>query len=149
MNKKVVFGLLIIALSFLVIAGCATSPAPEPAPEPAPAPTRPDGLILDGAGNYTVVRGDTLADIAARRYGESNMYYFPLIRLANANVVSDPDVIEVETVLVIPDLQRNLNDAGAARLVRADILAVAGQYDRQSKPNAAERLRNLASRISQ
>ena len=148
MNKKVVFGLLIVALSIFVIAGCGSTPAQDPAPPP-PRTDQPRGLILDGAANYTVAQGDTLADIAARRYGESNMYFFPLIRLANASAVSDPDVIEVGTVLVIPDLQRNLNDSGASGLLRADMLAVAGQYDRQSKPNAAARLRNLANRISQ
>ena len=149
MKKNVVFGLLIIALSILVFAGCGSAPAPKPEPAPAPAPVaeQPKGLILDGAANYTVARGDTLADIAAGRYGESNMYYFPLIRLANANVVTDPDVIEPGTSLIIPDLQRNLNSDGAKALIKTDMQAIADQYERQSKPNAAARLRNLAGRL--
>ena len=147
MKKNALFGLLIIAI--LVVTGCGTPPAP--ASEPPPPPPRvetPQGLVLDGAANYTVVSGDTLADIAARRYGGSNMYFFPLIRLANARAVPDPDVIEVGTNLVIPDLQRNLDNAGANVLIRADMLAIAGQYERQSKPNAAATLRNLATRLS-
>ena len=147
MKKNALFGLLIIAI--LVVTGCGTPPAP--ASEPPPPPPRvetPQGLVLDGAANYTVVSGDTLADIAARRYGGSNMYFFPLIRLANASAVPDPDVIEVGTNLVIPDLQRNLDNAGANVLIRADMLAIAGQYERQSKPNAAATLRNLATRLS-
>jgi len=147
MKKNVVFGLLIIALSILVFAGCGSAPAPKPEPAPTPVAEQPKGLVLDGAGNYTVVRGDTLAEIAGRRYGESNMYYFPLIRLANANVVTDPDVIEPGTNLIIPDLQRNLNNDGAKTLLKADMQAVAGQYDRQSKPNAAAKLRTLAGRL--
>ena len=160
MKKNVVFGLLIIALSILVFAACVGEPTPKPeplteptpAPSPAPTPTPTvvgDGrLDLTGATNYTVVNGDTLAEIAARRYGGSNMYFFPLIRLANASVVQDPDVIEVGTNLVIPDLQRNLDNVGANALIRVDMLAVANQYERQGKPNAAQSLRSLATRLS-
>ena len=157
MKKNVVFGLLIIALSILVIASCGGVPTPKPEPvsEPTPAPTPTptptvvgDGrLDLTGATNYTTVTGDTLSEIAARRYGGSNMYFFPLIRLANTSAVSDPDVIEVGTSLVIPDLQRNLNNTGAKALIKQDMNSIAGQYDRQGKPNAAARLRSLANSL--
>ena len=76
------------------------------------------------------------------------MYFFPLIRLANASIVPDPDEIEVGTNLVIPDLQRNLDNPVANGLVRVDMLAIAGQYENQGKPNAAQTLRNLATRLS-
>ena len=145
MKRNAIFTLLIIALSILVIAGCGSAPAPA---TPAPTTQQPQGLVLDGAANYTVVKGDTLAGIAASRYGGSNMYFFPLIRLANASAVPDPDVIEVGTTLVIPNLQRNLDNPAANGLIRADMLAIAGQYEKQSKPNAAKTLRNLATRIS-
>ena len=150
MKKRIIFGLFIVALSVLVVAGCAT-PAPKPAaaaPTKAPAAETPQGLVLDGAANYTTVKGDTLADIAASRYGGSNMYFFPLIRLANASVVPNPDEIEIGTNLVIPNLQRNLDNVGANALIRVDMLAIAGQYERQGKPNAAQTLRNLATRLS-
>jgi Tfp pilus assembly protein FimV len=149
MKKNYLFGLLIIALSVLVVVGCGTAPAPAPAaaaPAPAPVVEQPQGLVLDGAANYTVARGDTLADIAASRYGGSNMYYFPLIRLANARAVPNPDAIEVGTNLVIPNLQRNLSNAGAMQLIRQDMRAIAAQYDNQGKPKAAATLRNLANR---
>jgi LysM repeat protein len=142
MKKNVLFGLLIVVVCSFVVLGCSTPPAPAPVTE------TPKGLILDGATNHTVVRGDTLADIAASKYGGSNMYFFPLIRLANASTVPDPDVIEVGTKLVVPDLQRNLDNAGANALVRADLLNVAAQYERQGKPNAASTLKSLATRIS-
>ena len=152
MKKNVIFCLLIIALSIFVVTGCSTpaaTPAPAPAPQ-APPPTKetPAGLVLDGATNYTVNKGDTLADIAASKYGGANMYFFPLIRLANANAVPNPDVIEPGTNLVIPNLQRNLDNVGANVLIRADMLAIAGQYENQGKPNAAQTLRDLALRLS-
>jgi hypothetical protein len=148
MKKNVVLGLL-IALSILALAGCPPPPIKDdPVPAPTPKAEQPQGLVLDGASNYTVAKGDTLADIAASKYGGSNMYFFPLIRLANAGAVSDPDSIEVGTNLVIPNLQRNLDSAPANALIRADMLAIAGQYEKQSKPNAAATLRNLATRLS-
>ena len=157
MKKSAIFYLLIITLSILVFAGCGSAPksapitapasTPEPAQEAKPAVEQPGGLVLEGAANYTVVRGDTLADIAARRYGGSNMYYFPLIRLGNAVAVPDPDEIEVGTNLLIPDLQRNLGNNGARALIKQDMLNIAAQYERQRKPNAAARLRSLSNSL--
>jgi len=153
MKKNVVIALITVCI--MAIAGCPSNPppvasTPPKAPPPAsePAPVVSDGLVLDGAANYTVVSGDTLAEIAASRYGGTNMYFFPLIRVANSSVVSDPDLIEPGTNLVIPALQSNLNSASANALVRTEMLRIASQYDRQSKPNAAARLRTLATRIS-
>lgn len=149
MSKNLIVILVIAA--FAIMAGCATTPAePRPTPPPAaPGPAAPvqTGLVLDGARNYTVASGDTLSDIAARLYGQSNMFYFPLIRLANANVVSNPDEIEPGTNLVIPNLQPNLNSDGAKALIRADMLSTAAQYDRQNMPQSAAELRRLANRL--
>jgi len=162
--KKSVLGLLIIVACILAVVSCTGKP-PPPKTEPIPAavttpgttttgtttttPTveQPRGLVLDNAVNYTVVKGDTLSGIAAMKYGGSNMFFFPLIRLANASIVPDPDLIEVETRLVIPDLQRNLNNDGAKALLKADMLSIAGQYERQSKPNSAARLRSIAGKL--
>ena len=156
MKNNIVFGLLILALSILVIAGCAT---PPPKPEPAPAPTSgpapvatvepSEGLILEGAFTHVVERGDTLSDLAASNYGWSNMFFFPLIRLANDYEVPDPDAIEVGMNLTIPQLQPNLDNFTASGLLRNDMLSVADQYERQNKPNAAHALRNLAWTIPQ
>jgi len=103
-------------------------------------------IVLDGATNYTVVRGDTLSKIAAARYGQGNLLFFPLIRLANAGAVSDPDVIEVGTSLVIPNLQRNLDNPGAKAAIKADTSATADQYERQGK-QGARALRRQADRL--
>lgn len=49
---------------------------------------------------YTVIRGDTLFDIAQRFYGDGNK--FPII--AQANGIADPDRIFPGQVLRIPDI---------------------------------------------
>jgi PBP1b-binding outer membrane lipoprotein LpoB len=152
LKKSIVMALITVCI--MVIAGCPGDPPPVASKTPAtppPPPAEPvvqEGLVLDGAANHTVVSGDTLAEIAANRYGGTNMYFFPLIRLANSGVVSDPDLIEPGTNLVVPQLQSNLNSVSANALVRAEMLRIASQYDRQEKPNAAARLRSLATRIS-
>jgi len=119
-----------------------------PPPPPPPPPPLVEGIILDGATNYTVVRGDTLAEITGSKYGKSNMYFFPLIRLANSSIIPNPDVIEVGTDLVIPDFQRNRDSVGANIAIREDMLAIAAQYAKEGKPKAAATLRNLAARLS-
>jgi len=146
---------LVLVLVAVCVLGLVACPPPEPppvrneAPPPPPPPPPVEGLVLDGAKNHTVVSGDTLAEIAAREYGGSNMYFFPLIRAANSSAVPNADVIEVGTNLVIPNLQRNLDSVGANVLVRADMLNIAAQYEREEKPNAAATLRRLATRLSQ
>ncbi|MDR2552716.1 MAG: LysM peptidoglycan-binding domain-containing protein [Treponema sp.] len=143
---------LIIPLVF-GLAACGGTPAPAPVadlPEPPaqPAPEAPrEGIILDGADRYTVVRGDTLAEIAAGKYGRPNMYYFPLIHLGNTEIIQDPDVIEVGSVLTIPNLQRNLDNPGATRTLKTGMLNTSSQYERQSKPKAAATLRQLADKL--
>ena len=122
-------------------------PAAEPAVTPPPPPATPTGLVLDGAASYTVARGDTLSEIAEKRYGQSNILYFPLIRLANAAAVSDPDVIEPNIVLVIPNLQANLNNAGAKASLKQEMISAAGHYDRHDRPAYAAQLRDLANRL--
>jgi len=171
MRKNIVV-LLIIVTCILVVAGCPGKPPPlKPDPVTGPGtgtstgttttpstgtstgtattPTVPQSkdLILDNATNYVVVRGDTLSGIAAVKYGGSNMFFFPLIRLGNANIVPDAEVIEVGTNLVIPDLQKNLNNAGAKALLREDMLSIARQYERINRPNSAAILKRLANRL--
>ena len=63
------------------------APAAEAAPEPAPA-----------AQSYTVESGDTLWAIAERFYGDGNQYQ----RIADANGIPNPDLINAGQVLTIP-----------------------------------------------
>ena len=143
------------------------SPAPSPSPEPVtpqpvvhiepepqtviqtpvtPPPNR-DELVLTGASYHIVIFGDTLAEIAAMAYGRTNMFYFPLIRLANKERISNPDWIEMYDNLIIPDLRANLENAGARRLLKAEMLSTAAQFDREYKTGWAARLRELANEL--
>jgi len=108
-------------------------------------PSSGGDLVLDGATNYRVVRGDSLSKIAQARYG--NMWYFPLIRLANAGVVSNPDVIEVGTNLVIPNLQRNLENSGAKQALDNEMRATADNYAQQGKLAPARALQRQADNL--
>lgn len=114
---------LLAALFITVAAGCATAPEaePEPAapaaapeampepepmaePEPTPAPA-PEPMVEeagDGELTYTVVRGDTLWDIASYRVIYGDPYQWPLIYKANTDQIDDADLIEPEWVLTIP-----------------------------------------------
>lgn len=142
-----IFTRVMAVVPVLLVLACGSAPAPAPAPAPA-APALSNGtIILDGATAYTVVKGDTLSRIAARTYGGSNMYYFPLISLANPEVVQDPDVLAVGTRLTVPNLQRNLNDAGAVSALREGMIAAAALYERRNQPKSAANLRNLARKL--
>lgn len=116
---------LLAALFIAVAGGCATAPeaepepsapaaapeampepaaAPEPMAEPEPTPTEP--MVQesgDGTLSYTVVRGDTLWDIASYRVIYGNPYQWPLIYKANSHQIDDADLIEPEQVLMIPN----------------------------------------------
>jgi len=152
MKKNIIISAIIALL--MIFAACASAPPPvEPAPRQdpppqveLPPPPQGDGIIL-GNSLYTVVSGDTLSIIASRRYGQANMFYFPLIRLANILKVSDPDVLEVGETLIIPDLQANLNNPVARALIKADMLQTATMYDRKNMPNSASQLRTYANRL--
>ena len=50
---------------------------------------------------YTVAAGDSLSKIAKQYYGNVNQYM--KIYEANRNVLSDPNVVKIGQVLVIPD----------------------------------------------
>lgn len=54
----------------------------------------------DYYAKYTVVKGDTLGKISKHFYGEAGKYM--QIFNANTNILSNPDLIEVGQVLVIP-----------------------------------------------
>ena len=116
---------LLAALFIAVAGGCATAPeaepepsapaaAPEAMPEPAaapepmaePEPTPAEPMVQesdDGTLSYTVVRGDTLWDIASYRVIYGNPYQWPLIYKANSHQIDDADLIEPEQVLMIPN----------------------------------------------
>jgi hypothetical protein len=92
-------------------------------------------IVLDGATDYTVKRGDTLTKIAREYYGKENGYYFPLIMLASKVAETDPDKIVPGEKFVIPDLSKNLNDPLARAQLKSLLFDIAHVYD--GKANAA------------
>jgi hypothetical protein len=165
--KKLLIILLTLCFVFALVVSCIAPPPPPPpepvreAPPPPPAPTvpppQPQTITLDGVSFYTVRSGDTLSSIAISHYGTGNGYYYPLIALAskvgridnvNVDVVEDIDLIEPGWQLAIPDLQRNLDNSVARRIIKtymggevANINEARGRYD-----DAAE-LRKLADSL--
>jgi hypothetical protein len=107
---------------------------------------RPD-LILDGAETYLVVKGDTLSAITKKHYGVTNGYFFPLIMLASSEVVLDPDLIEPDMTLTIPNLQRNLDDPKAREKIRSFLTDIAGVYEQKGSPITQKRLLELAASL--
>jgi LysM repeat protein len=96
-------------------------------------------VILTGATFYTVAKGDTLSRIARQNYGAGdNPYYFPLIIVASkdsADIV-DPDSIEVGMRLVIPSLQKNLDDPAARQNLKNMLKDVADFYAAKNGPQS-------------
>jgi len=82
------------------------SATPEPSATPVAAPagekgatmTQPSWGAAISGDTYTVVKGDWLSTISARAYGDLMQYN----KIAQANNISNPNVIEVGTVLKIP-----------------------------------------------
>jgi hypothetical protein len=104
-----------------------------------------DDLILDGAYTRIVRSGDTLAAISREAY--SNGLYFPVIMLASKDVVIDPDKIEPGMELVIPDLQRNLNDSRARASIKNFLKEIAAVEDLRERHGDAKSLRELSDSL--
>ncbi|MEV0458061.1 LysM peptidoglycan-binding domain-containing protein [Catellatospora methionotrophica] len=81
----------------------AAPPITEPAattPKPAPPPAKPQAPPAAKAERtYKVKSGDTLWDIAAQYYGDGRQY----MKIAKANNIANPNLINVGVVLKIPD----------------------------------------------
>jgi hypothetical protein len=165
------FGIVLIVAIGFSFAACETPPpasepdpqpapqpeAPPPAAQPAPQPTPPSEpqpvspstprstLILDGASNYTVKKGDVLVDIAKRFY--NNGYYYPVIFLANNSKIKDPDKIQPNTQIIIPNLQRNLNDTGARVIIKQALMDCVPFENSRGRNKTADGIRVLSNSL--
>lgn len=63
--------------------------------------------IPKGAQRYTIKRGDTLAQIALRFYGDAKRY----VDIAQANGITNPGMIRIGQILIIPDLSAQAGPA--------------------------------------
>jgi len=57
-------------------------------------------VVRDGVWELTIVQGDSLSEISSALYGDSLSY--PVIYNANSTVLTNPNVLEVDTVIVLP-----------------------------------------------
>ncbi|MDR0321380.1 MAG: LysM peptidoglycan-binding domain-containing protein [Treponema sp.] len=157
-NITKLFGIAVVAAIGFSFIACGGTPAPAPAPEPAPQPVAqpvqqstpqptPERttLILDGASNYTVTKGSTLADIAKQFY--NNAFYYPVILSANKSVIQNADRIYPNTQLVIPDLQKNLNDLGARKVVKQLLMDSVPFENSRHRNSAADALQELSNSL--
>ena len=103
-------------------------------------------LDMTGAQNYTVVRGDSLAQITRQHYGSlsnvgtagtGNGFYFPVVMMASDSHIVDPDLIEPGMVLTIIDLRRNLDNPVSRQAIKDCLKDVAYIYNRKDD-NATE-----------
>mgnify|MGYP006293679233 CR=1 FL=1 len=107
------------------------APAEEPAPEPEPAPadqTTPGVAAADQqpvpAATVTVDRGDTLYDIAGRRWDDP--FLWPLLLAANEDDIEDPDYLRPGQRVDVPawvTVESGLTDEQRSRLSQAHVLA--------------------------
>jgi Tfp pilus assembly protein FimV len=104
-----------------------------------------DDLILEGAKEYTVKSGDTLAQISNTLYGDG--YYYPVIMLASKNVVLDQDRIRPGMTLVVPVLQTNLDRPQSRAAVKGVLLDCAKIEDNRGRKNTAAGLRDHADKL--
>ena len=146
--KKVFFAMALI-MSVMMVMACASKPMTQ---EEAQAAIEniyakyKTSLIYEGAETYVVKGGDRLSAIAHEFYG--NGFYFPLVMLASSDVVKDPDKIQPDMELIIPDLQRNLDDARAKKSIKDFLVEIAKVYDRrEGRENDAQGLRDLAASL--
>jgi nucleoid-associated protein YgaU len=102
-------------------------------------------LILTGSTTHTVARGDTLANIARNVYGDG--FYYPIILLASSNVVLDPDNLEPGMQLIIPDLQRNLNNTRARASIKSFLMEIADVEESRNRIPTANGIRQHANAL--
>lgn len=77
----------------------AAAPKPAPPAAAAPKPAAPKAPAAQAERTYKVKSGDTLWDIAAQYYGDGRQY----MKIAKANSIANPNLINVGVVLKIPD----------------------------------------------
>jgi LysM repeat protein len=143
----------LLLLASLVALSCASRPS---SPEETGAPEDElkkiyeeyrFSLILEDARIYEVVKGDTLAAITRKYYGNTNGYFFPVIMMASSEIVVDPDLIEPGMKLTIPDLNKNLDHPSSRRAIKKCLADIAGVYHGKGDSNTEIRLNNLADSL--
>ena len=142
--KKAVLGILLIICMVFVFA-CKSQPKSTEDALKAAYDRYRSGLILEGASSYTVSPGDTLSKISREAY--NNGLYYPIIMMASSDVVIDPDLIEPDMKLTIPDLQKNLANDKAKSNIKKFLLEIAKIEDNRERADTAKGLRDLSASL--
>lgn len=170
---------LLALVGLLFITSCGTEPpakpeqpapvvetdVPEPTPEPTPVPEEtpvPEPVSTVNYTEYTVVKGDTLSQIAEKFYGSKDKaYFFPIIiaytldSYAKVNVgeehvavsLNDPDVIEPGTTLRVPNFDEFMASSLHTMAVKPLFEKIAVQYEKKGRSGVAKLLRERAERL--
>jgi hypothetical protein len=155
-NLTKLFGItaLVTVIGFSALFAGACKSEPPPPPPEAPPPPAPveiiqeyhasytwhhNDFILDRSQRYTVQSGDTLESVARRFYQDGSLY--PLI-FGASNQIPDPGRIEAGTILIIPNLELNMNDAKAKKSLDELILELAAIEEHRGRTGTAAMLRN-------
>lgn len=147
MKKNIIIsGITILLLLFVSCASTATQEQVDEAFEEVYVEYE-ENLVLDGAKYYTVKQGDTLSSIAKEFYGADNGYYFPIIMLASADTVLDPDLISPGMELCIPDLNKNIASDAARSKMQSYFKDIADVYKKKPTPSA-EKIRTELLQIA-
>ena len=105
-----------------------------------------------------MVKGDTLSEITRRFYGNltsvglagtRNGFYFPVLMLSTApdSDIVDPELIEIDMRIMIPDLRRNLDNTTARQAIKDFLRDVANIYNRKGHFDTEEGLHILANSL--
>ena len=152
MKKIVLLALSLVAMFGMI--SCATTSTMDPAAQKQAAinksfdqvySSHAGDLVMDGAKNYTVKKGDTLTSITKTFYAgdDVNGYYFPIIMLASRNVVSDPELITPGMKLTIPNFEKNIKDKAVAKKMSSFFRDLTSVYRQKDTPAAADILPHL------
>lgn len=95
----VVFGISILAISYVIL-GCAANKKVI-SEESKPVPVYITGPVYVTGWTYTVKKGDCLWNIAAKKNVYGDGFQWPLIYKENRDQINNPDVIEINQQLSI------------------------------------------------
>ncbi|MEL3907764.1 MAG: LysM peptidoglycan-binding domain-containing protein [Treponemataceae bacterium] len=173
--KNILKFAMLAVLSLLLVTSCESKPDPEPTPPPEPVvveePTPQPEVVEEPVEKpvlsvnyteYTVVKGDTLSQIAERFYGSKDKaYFFPIIigyTLDSFSAVdvgsdsikvqfADPDVIEPGMVIRVPNFDEFMASPVHVNLVKPLFEKIAQQYEGKGRSGVAKLLRERAERL--
>lgn len=107
-------------------------------------------LDLNGAIKHKVTYRDTLSSIAKKYYGNDKGYFFPLILEASKESITNPEIIIPGTILIIPDLNKNIGDPARREYVKSLLLETSKLYQTKKtyfSPKISTELRKTAESL--